>query len=171
MGAALAGRGDLEGAPALNELTIAPEPFESADARRLVAALDAGLAALYPPEQRFGPNFKAHHAAEGRGTFLVARLDGEAAGCGAFTLLDPVTAEVKRMYVRPELRGRGIARAVLARLETLAAAMGARRLVLETGIHQQEAIRLYEGAGFRRVDCWGEYSGVPTSVCYEKAAG
>jgi putative acetyltransferase len=152
-------------------LSISAEPFESADARRLVAALDAELAALYPPENRFGQRFTAGHAVEGRGTFLVARLDGTAVGCGAFTLLDAKTAEVKRMYAAPEARGTGVGRAVLERLETKALAMGVRRLVLETGIHQLDAIRLYERAGYRRVECWGDYAGVPTSVCCEKLIG
>jgi GNAT superfamily N-acetyltransferase len=155
----------------VTEIQVAVEPFDSADARRLVAALDAGLSELYPPEQRFGPNFKAHHAAAGRGTFLVARVAGEAAGCGGMRVLDPATAEVKRMYVVPGMRGRGVARAVLARLEAEARAFGIGRLMLETGIHQLEAIRLYERAGYSRVECWGEYSGVPTSVCYQKDVG
>ena len=149
-------------------LSISVEPFESAEALKLVAALDAELGALYPPENRFGPRFTARHAEEGRGTFLVVRLEGKAVGCGAFTLLDHVTAEVKRMYVAPEVRGRGAGRAVLDRLETKAKALGVDRLVLETGVHQHDAIRLYERAGFTRIECWGDYAAVPTSVCYEK---
>jgi putative acetyltransferase len=152
-------------------ISISVEPFESADARKLIAALDAQLGALYPPENRFGPRFTAGHAAEGRGTFLVVRLEGRAVGCGAFTLLDHGTAEVKRMYVAPEVRGQGAGRAVLDRLETTARSLGVDRLVLETGIHQHDAIRLYERAGFTRVECWGDYAAVPTSVCYEKVIG
>jgi len=114
-------------------LTVAAEPFDSDDARRLVSALDAGLAELYPPEQRFGPNLRAQHLESGRGTFLVARDDGRAVGCGAVRLLDQATAEVKRMYVEPDQRGKGVGRAVLAGLEAAARRLGARRLVLETG--------------------------------------
>jgi GNAT superfamily N-acetyltransferase len=149
-------------------IDIAPEPFESPDAQRLIAALDEGLAALYPPEQRFGPNFKARHAEEGRGAFLVTRVGGQAAGCGALRMLDAATAEVKRMYVSPEMRGIGVARAILGQLETKARGLGATRLVLETGTLQLAAIRLYEHAGFWITECWGEYAGVPTSLCYEK---
>jgi len=69
-------------------LSIGPEPFESSDAQRLIGALDAGLAELYPPEQRFGPNLKAQHLEDGRGTFLVARDDGRAIACGAVRILD-----------------------------------------------------------------------------------
>jgi GNAT superfamily N-acetyltransferase len=149
-------------------LSIASEPFDSSDAKRLIAALDAGLAELYPPEQRFGPNLKAQHLEGGRGTFLVARDGGRAVGCGAIRLIDATSAEVKRMYVEPDQRGRGVGRAVLARLEAAAAQLGARRLVLETGTHSPEALALYGRAGFTQIDCWGEYATSPTSVCLEK---
>ena len=149
-------------------LSITAEPFDSDDARRLIAALDAGLTELYPPEQLFGPNLKAAQLAAGRGAFLVAREAGRAVGCGAIRLIDPATAEAKRMYVEPDRRGRGIGRAVLDSLETAARKLGARRLVLETGIHQEAAIALYRHAGFKPIDCWGEYATSPTSICFEK---
>ena len=152
-------------------LSIDLEPFDSPDARRLVAELDGGLAAAYRPEQRFGPRFDGSQIRNGRAAFFVARVDGEAAGCGAYMLLDGDTAEIKRMYVQPRNRGQGVARAVLDRLEAEARARGARRFVLETGVHQVEAIGLYERAGYRRVDCWGDYAASPTSVCDETAAG
>ena len=150
-------------------VSIKAEAFDSPDARRLIAALDAELGALYPPEQRFGPNFKAEQIEGGRGTFLVARHGGRAVGCGAIRLLDETTAEVKRMYSEPSLRGTGVGRSVLERLEAAARELGVRRLVLETGVHQHAAIGLYRSAGFTQVDCWGEYASAPTSVCYEKS--
>jgi putative acetyltransferase len=150
-------------------IAIVPEPFDSADARRLIEALDAHLASRYTPEQRFGPNLKPAQVAPGLGTFVVARMDGRPVGCGAVRLLDPTTVEVKRMYVDPEMRGRGIAREILAHLEGAGRTLGARRAVLETGVYQDEAIGLYRNAGYREVDCWGEYTTSPTSVCYEKA--
>ena len=149
-------------------LSIAVEPFDSDDARRLIAALDRGLAELYPPEQRFGPNLKAQHLEGGRGTFLVARDGKRAVGCGAIRLLNPTTAEAKRMYVEPDERGKGVGRAVLAGLEAAAKQLGVRRLVLETGIHQHAAVALYRRAGFTEVECWGEYASSPTSICFEK---
>jgi putative acetyltransferase len=149
-------------------LTVAPEPFDSADSRRLIAALDAELGALYPPEQRFGPNFKAAQIADGRGAFLIARDGDLAVGCGAIRVLDATTAEVKRMYVDGDRRGTGAGWAILESLEATARRMGVRRLVLETGVHQHAAIALYLRAGFTQVDCWGEYAASPTSVCYEK---
>ena len=149
-------------------LSIAPESFDSPDARRLIAELDADLAALYPPEQRFGPNLKPEQVQEGRGTFVVARQAGRAVGCGALRVLDPDTAEVKRMYAVPELRGKGVGWAVLSSLEAAAAQLGVRRLVLETGVHQHAATALYRRAGFSPLDCWGEYASSPTSICFEK---
>src|ERR1700716_1078104 len=136
-------------------LSIAAEPIDSPDAQRLIAALDAGLAELYPPEQRFGPNLKAQHLADGRGTFLVARAHGRAVGCGAIRLTDSVTAEVKRMYVEPDQRGRGVGRAVLARLEAAATQLGAKRLVLETGTASPDAIALYRRGGVVKIALWG----------------
>ena len=153
------------------DLSICVEPFESEEARRLVAKLDAGLAELYAPEQRFGPNLKAEHVDAGRGVFLVARVAGTAVGCGAIRVLDSSTAEVKRMYVEPDQRGKGVGWAVLQRLEAAARELGVRRLVLETGIHQEAAIALYRRAGFNQIDCWGEYLTSPTSVCFGKDLG
>lgn len=151
------------------KITIAAEPFESPDARRLVAALDAHLGSRYRPEQMFGKNLKPEQVMPGLGTFLIARADGHAIGCGALRTLDEATVEVKRMYVEPELRGRGIAKTILDQLEGTARAMGASRLVLETGIHQAEAIGLYRQAGFIKIDCFGEYATSATSVCFEKS--
>jgi putative acetyltransferase len=149
-------------------ITIAAEPFDSADARRLIEALDAHLASRYTPEQRFGPNLKPAQIAPGLGTFIVARVDGRAVGCGAVRLLDPTTVEVKRMYVEPEMRGRGVAKEILAHLEGAGRELGASRAVLETGVYQDEAIGLYRRAGYTEVACWGEYTTSPTSVCYMK---
>jgi GNAT superfamily N-acetyltransferase len=149
-------------------ITIAAEPFDSADALRLVSALDAHLASRYAPEQRFGPNLKPQQLASGVGTFLVARVDGRAVGCGAVRLLDSATVEVKRMYVEPELRGQGVAKEILKHLEEAGRELGAKRSVLETGVYQDEAIGLYRWAGYSQVDCWGEYLSSPTSACFEK---
>jgi GNAT superfamily N-acetyltransferase len=150
------------------QITVAAEPFDSADARRLIAALDEHLASRYPPEQRFGPNLKPEQIAAGLGTFVIARLDGTAVGCGALRKLDDTSAEVKRMYVAPEVRGKGVARIVLEHLEGVGRELGVHRLVLETGIYQAEAIALYHKAGFEPVRCWGEYAESVTSVCFEK---
>jgi GNAT superfamily N-acetyltransferase len=149
-------------------ITVAAEPFDSTDAQRLIAALDEHLASRYSAEQRFGPNVRPQQIAPGLGTFVIARAEGQAVGCGALRRLDEMSAEVKRMYVEPELRGRGIAKLILDHLEAAALVMGIHRLVLETGIYQAEAIGLYRRMGFDPVRCWGEYADALTSVCFEK---
>lgn len=153
------------------DLTIEAEPFDSADARRLVDELDAHLGSRYLPRQMFGRNFKPEQIEGGRGTFLIARRGGRAVGCGALRLLTEREAEVKRMYVEPGTRGSGVGRLILERLEVEARSLGVARLVLETGIHQLEAIGLYRGCGFAEVECWGEYRTAETSLCMAKDIG
>jgi putative acetyltransferase len=100
---------------------------------------------------------------------VVARdADGSALGCGALRLLEPGVAEIKRMYTRPDARGRGIARAVLERLEDEARARGIGVLRLETGPMQPEAHRLYETGGYEPIPAFGAYAGEPLSRCYER---
>ncbi|HEV2953531.1 MAG TPA: GNAT family N-acetyltransferase [Candidatus Dormibacteraeota bacterium] len=159
---------DVTTIPPPEGLAIAAEAFDSTDARRLVEELDGVLAELYPPEQCFGANLKPEQLTEGAGRFLVARLGGRAIGCGAIRILDPTTAEVKRMYVEADYRSRGVGAAVLENLEAAAKALGVTRLVLETGIHQSAAMGLYRRAGFTEVDCWGEYASSPGSICFGK---
>ena len=106
---------------------------------------------------------------EGRGIFLVVYRAGMPVGCGALRLLDVETAELKRMYVRPIARGSGLGRRLLAALEAQARALGARRLVLETGIRQTAALAFYRTMGFQPIPLFGEYCLSPeTSVCLGK---
>jgi GNAT superfamily N-acetyltransferase len=102
------------------------------------------------------------------GLFLLARLDGAAAGCGGWRNLGDGRAEIKRMFTAAEHRNRGVARAVLAELERTAAAAGIEELVLETGTVQPEAIALYESSGYRPIDGFGYYAGRPLSRSYGK---
>jgi GNAT superfamily N-acetyltransferase len=102
------------------------------------------------------------------GLFLVARLDGAAAGCGGWRNLGDGRAEIKRMFTAAEHRNRGVGRAVLAELEHTAAAAGIEELVLETGTVQPEAIALYESSGYQPVDGFGYYAGRPLSRSFGK---
>jgi putative acetyltransferase len=158
----------------VNRITIREEPFDSPDAAALRRALRADLDARYGADLEPGTKLTAADAA----VFLVAREGTEgladdpasapALGCGALRAVDGETVEIKRMYVVPEARGRGIGRLLLRALEARGRAMGFRRIVLETGIEQPEAIALYAGHGFVPVPCWGAYSGVSTSHCFER---
>ena len=101
--------------------------------------------------------------------FMVAReLSGEAVGCGALRQLDEKTAEIKRMYVVPAHRGRGIAREILAALEDYARVEGWTRLLLETGDLQHESLGLYESSGYQRIQKFGSYANVEISICLGK---
>ena len=148
-------------------MTIAPAAVDSDDARRLIAELDAELNRRYPALPVHG--LAAEDGADPRLTFLIARVAGEPAGCGASRHLEPGVLEIKRMYVRDAFRGRGIARAILSELERRARDAGAVALRLETGARQPEAIALYLSEGFVEIPLFGEYVGDALSRCFEKA--
>jgi putative acetyltransferase len=128
------------------------------DVRALVAELEEALAAEYPPEQRHGLSLEAIFQPHIR--FYVASLAGEAVACGGVALY-PDFAEVKRMFVRPAARGRGIARGILDTLVLEARRAGHVRLLLETGPAQHEALRLYRRYGFSDCAAFGPYAQMP----------
>ncbi|GAB7047829.1 GNAT family N-acetyltransferase [Catenuloplanes indicus] len=101
-------------------------------------------------------------------SYLVGVVNGHAVACGAVVTLDPDTAEIKRMYVRPEFRGQGFSRAILAELEELAARAGYRVVRLETGGYLPVAMSLYRSAGYEPIGPYGDYLAGPHSVCFEK---
>ena len=146
--------------------SIARGSAECDEGRALMRRLDEELHERYPTASVHG--FDPRAIAGGRGVFVIARVGGEAVGCGAVRPHLPGVGEIKRMYVVPEHRGRGIARAILAALEAAAQELSFGTLRLETGPRQAEAIRLYESAGFVAIPPYGEYVGDPFSVCYEK---
>lgn len=148
-------------------VVLTPEDFDGDVARPLLVALDAELDERYAGEGIDPPAHSARDYAPPRGTFLVARLDGAVVGCGALKG-GPVegTGEVKRMYVVPQARGRRIAEQILAGLLEAARELGYRRLVLETGTEQPEALRLYERLGWQPVPPFGHYRDSPLTRCY-----
>ncbi|MEV4707090.1 GNAT family N-acetyltransferase [Actinoplanes sp. NPDC049316] len=101
--------------------------------------------------------------------YLVVVVDGRAVACGAWQALEPGVAELKRMYVRPAYRGRGIARQLVVALEEEALAADRPVLRLETGTYLPAAIALYRSAGYVPIPVYGEYVGNPYSVCFEKS--
>ena len=147
-------------------LTIARERPDQPDVVRLIEALDAHAIALYPPESNHLLDVAA--LCDDAVTFLVVRAGDAAIGCGAL-LRDPRGwGEIKRMYVQPDRRGRGIGRRVLAELEEIARAGGLPLLRLETGIRNTEALALYRRAGFTGRAAFGDYAPDPLSVFMEK---
>lgn len=147
-------------------IVVEPTSPRAAEARELIFELDAYLNGLYPLERNYLLDVESLCAPEV--TFLLARCDGTAAGCGALRRLDESRVEIKRMYVRPHFRGLGIGRAVLEALERHAVALGAHVLLLETGTEQPEALTLYERHGYERRGRYGEYRDDPTSLFFEK---
>lgn len=133
----------------------------------MIAELDALMRSLYPLES-------AHltdpaKLADENNRFYGALVDGEIRGCGGFLVSGEGHGEIKRIYVSPKARGLGLARAVMAHLETEARALGLISLKLETGIYQPEALGLFEVCGYAVCERFGEYpEGDPNSVFYEK---
>ena len=152
------------------EIVIEQLAGPTPDAEQLVAELDAVLGAVYEPEQQHGLSIE--QVFEPNLRFFIAVLNDRVVGCGAVALFDGY-AEVKRMYTREAARGRGVGKAILARIEEAARDAGKPILRLETGIHQAAAIGLYEGYGFRRCGAFGHYAGllphmIAASLFYEK---
>lgn len=101
------------------------------------------------------------------GAFLLARLDSLPVGCGGFSRFDGHTAELRRMYVVPEARGRAVGKALVTWLLEAARDAGYSRVRLETGNRQNEALGLYRSVGFSPIPCWGPYADDPKSRCFE----
>jgi putative acetyltransferase len=150
---------------------VRAEPPESEIARLLRRELFADLLRRYPELGTDGSGIlHPDDPRADRSAFVVAYCHTHPAGCGALRPLEGEIeiAELKRIYVRPEVRRQGVARAILARLEQLAVESGYRTLRLETGNRQPEAVALYEAYGFVRIPPFGRFIGNPVSICFEK---
>ncbi|MET7258585.1 GNAT family N-acetyltransferase [Dyadobacter fermentans] len=138
------------------------------DFKALVKLLDADLAERDGADHGFYAQFnkidKIRHA-------VVCYENNQPIGCGAIKAFSEEAMEVKRMYVSPDGRKKGIATRVLTELETWANELGYVRCVLETGKRQPEAIALYEKNGYQRTENYGQYVGVENSVCFAKVLG
>jgi GNAT superfamily N-acetyltransferase len=145
---------------------ITAESPDQLDAAQLIAELQTHLESFYPPESRHG--FSVDRLIAEGVAFFVLRVAGEAAGCGGIKNVDREYGELKRMYVRPQFRGQGYGAMILNHLAGYARRQGIVLLRLETGIHQQAAIRLYEQYGFQRILPFGPYTDDPVSLCFEK---
>lgn len=146
-------------------LSIARCTGQDTDFRALVAALDEELNERYGAQMNF---FGQHNKSGDVQHAVVVSLDGIPAGCGCFKPFSNDSVEMKRIFVHKAFRGSRLARAVLAELEAWARETGFSFAVLETGILQPEAIRLYEAAGYQRTENYEPYIGVKESVCFRK---
>lgn len=133
--------------------------------QQLVIQLDAFLAHLNGDDQAFFHQFNGIDQLQ---NVILALSNDQIVGCGAFKPFDKTSVEIKRMFVLPASRGKGIAGEIVEALETWAHELGYAACVLETGTKLPEAIRTYEKAGYQVIPNYGQYIGVELSVCMRK---
>lgn len=157
----------------IGSVELRPARYDEAEATRLTLAAQGYYASIYGGEDT--SPIDADEFAPPGGGFLIGHLDGRAVAMGGWHFLDGVppvpadrAAEIRRMYVDPEVRRRGVARALLLALEEDAARAGADLMVLETGRPQTEAIAFYERCGYVEVPRFGFYAEAPLSVSLGK---
>ncbi|WP_031468823.1 GNAT family N-acetyltransferase [Sciscionella sediminilitoris] len=150
-------------------MLIETVPFTHPDVETLTEAAQRFYRERYgDPDE--SPIDAAEFAAP-KGTFLLARLDGEPVACGGWRSGvhgDPGDVEIKRMFVLAEHRGKGLARMLIAELERTAALAGFTRVILETGTEQPEAMAFYVSTGYHPIPSFGYYREAPESRCYAK---
>ena len=138
---------------------------ENEDFRRLVRELDADLQKRDGEEHTFYSQFNKIDRIK---HVVVAYVNNEAVGCGAIKEYSADAVELKRMYVKPDKRGQGVATEVLKALEAWAVEINYTKCILETGKKQPEAIGLYLKNGYAVIPNYGQYENVENSVCFEK---
>jgi putative acetyltransferase len=138
---------------------------DNPDFRTLIRELDADL------RDRNGEMmdiYDKHNIIEQIDTVVIAYMNDEPAGCGCFKPFDSESAEIKRMFVRPNARGNGISTMILQELENWGRELGHKYTVLETGAKQVEALGLYPKAGYILIPKYGPYVDLPDSICFRK---
>jgi putative acetyltransferase len=147
-------------------ITLKRTTSEDTDFQYLVALLDQDLKIRDGEEHDFYNQFNKITMIK---YAVVAYMDNVPVGCGAFKEYDTETVEIKRMFVLPDFRGKGIATSVLHELETWATEVNYKAAILETGKKQPEAIALYQKMGYTITANYGQYENVENSVCMRKA--
>ena len=147
-------------------IEIRPAPIADALASGIFDELDDDLKTRYPAS--WIPPTDPHQYEGDSGCVVLARAGTDVIGCGAFRLFDDRTVEMKRMFVRREHRGRGVARRILEALEQEARRRGYTAATLETGTRQPEAIALYITCGYEPIERYGTYAQYARSVCFKK---
>lgn len=146
--------------------SVDAEPYDGPVIQALVEAVQAEYV------ERYGSPDEAHvdpaHFLPPNGLLLVGRMDGEPVAMGGFRRLTADRAEIKRMYVPAEHRGKGLSRRLLAAIEQEAAVAGFVELWLNTGTMQPEAMSLYETSGYQSIPPFGHYADAPLARFYGK---
>jgi GNAT superfamily N-acetyltransferase len=145
--------------------TIKRTDSANLDFQQLVVALDQYLAVKNGDANDF---FAQYNKIDLIRHVLVAYEANQAVGCGAMKIYEDGVMEIKRMFVPPAQRGKGIATQILAELQAWAKEMGYKKCILETSDSMPEAIGLYKKNGFRIIPNYGQYANVKSSVCFEK---
>ncbi len=135
------------------------------DFQELVRLLDADLRLRDGDDHAFYAQFNKIDAIKNA---LVAYVEQLPVACGAFKTFADDSVEIKRMFVHPNFRGMGIAQQILIELERWANELGYKTAVLETGQKQQEALQLYQKAGYHKIPNYGQYEGIENSICMQK---
>jgi len=138
----------------------------NADFRNLIKSLDAELDERYGNLQK---QYDVYNKIEFLETVIVAYEENTPVGCGCFKRADDLNVEMKRVFVRSNCRGKGIASLILKELECWAKEKGFFYSILETGSKQHEAINLYKKKGYEITDNFGQYIGNTNSICMKKA--
>lgn len=146
-------------------ISIKKTDGNDADFRSLIALLDADLYARYGEIQK---NYDKFNKVDFIKQVLVISEDEKPLACGAIKPFDDQSYEIKRVFTHPDGRGKGLATKIMSGLETWATELGARRVVLETGDRQDEAIKLYRKLGYSVIPNYTEYVGMEHSICFEK---
>ncbi len=149
----------------MNALVLRRTDSKNPDFIAMVALLDADLAERDGEDNEFYAQFNRIDALKHT---IVGYRQGIAVACGAIKPFDNASMEVKRMYVVPAFRGKGIATRILRELEQWAKELDFEKCVLETGKRQPEAIALYRKNGYKVIPNYGQYQGVENSVCFQK---
>ncbi|WP_395045820.1 GNAT family N-acetyltransferase [Flavobacterium sp.] len=146
-------------------ITLKRTTSENQDFTNLVLLLDADLKIRDGQEHEFYAQINKTAILK---NVIVCYENDIAVGCGAFREIDSQTVEIKRMFVLPDYRGKGIASKILSQLELWALELNYTQTILETGINQPEAIALYKKSGYLVTQNYGQYADAENSVCMKK---
>ncbi|RJP62391.1 MAG: GNAT family N-acetyltransferase [Ignavibacteriales bacterium] len=146
-------------------ITLLRTNSDNQDFRSLTLLLDESLNDNYGKDQS---EYDKYNVIQSLDTVVIAMHNEEPVGCGCFKQYDNDTVEIKRMFVKTDKRGFGIASRILQELENWAAERGFSRSILETGIKQIEAISLYKKHSYYTIPNYDQYKGMDSSVCFAK---
>ncbi|MCF0056809.1 GNAT family N-acetyltransferase [Dyadobacter sp. CY356] len=145
--------------------TILRTTSDNIDFQKLTGELDIELCRIYNTNPE---DYEEYNRITGLNTVVIAYENDEAVGCGCFKIFNDKTVEIKRMFIKENHRGNGIASALLAELEKWAKEVGYEEAVLETGKGQPNAISLYKKYGYQITENYNQYDDLEISVCLKK---